>query len=349
MRNAIRTVVVIGLAFGLLAVFLRDANFGQVWSAVASARKDFLALSLVVTALTFVIRAERWQYLLAPLGPTRFRTCFRTTVIGFAASAVLPARAGEVIRPYLLARQEGLKAPAAFATILVERILDLVAVLLLLLSFLLWFDPGVEARDSRVFGAIRFGSLVMAPIAITTLAVMFFMAGHPERLHAWLLKAEAVLPAKAASAIARLARTFAEGFAVVRSPQRLVAAMAWSIVLWISVATGIWAVAIAFGIDMPFTGGWLMLAPLVVGVAVPTPGSVGGFHEAFRLGATSFFGADNDIAVGAAIVLHAISVGPVTLAGLLFIIQDGLKLGGMMKLSTADQVDGQSNLERSDK
>jgi uncharacterized protein (TIRG00374 family) len=331
LRNVIRTVVVIGLAVGLLAVFLREADFGKVWSAVVSARADFLVLSLALTALTFLIRAERWQYLLSPLGPTRFMTCFRTTVIGFAASAVLPARAGEVIRPYLLARQEGLKATATFATILVERILDLVAVLLLLLAFLLFFDPGVESRDSRVFGAIRFGSLIMAPIALATLAVMFCMAGHPERLHGWLLKAEAVLPARIASALARLARTFAEGFAAVRSPQRLIAATGWSIVLWMSIAGGIWAVAVAFGISMPFTGGWLMLAPLVVGVAVPTPGGVGGFHEAFRVGATSFFGADNDVAVGAAIVLHAISVIPVTLAGLLFIIQDGLKLGGIAR------------------
>jgi uncharacterized protein (TIRG00374 family) len=278
LRNVIRTVVVIGLAVGLLAVFLREADFGKVWSAVVSARADFLVLSLALTALTFLIRAERWQYLLSPLGPTRFMTCFRTTVIGFAASAVLPARAGEVIRPYLLARQEGLKATATFATILVERILDLVAVLLLLLAFLLFFDPGVESRDSRVFGAIRFGSLIMAPIALVTLAVMFFMAGHPERLHGWLLKAEAVLPARIVAALARLARTFAEGFAAVRSPQRLIAATGWSIVLWMSIAGGIWAVAVAFGISMPFTGGWLMLAPLVVGVAVPTPGGVGGFH-----------------------------------------------------------------------
>ena len=122
---------------------------------------------------------------------------------------------------------------------------------------------------------------------------------------------------------------FAEGFAVVRRPERLVAALAWSIVLWITIGGGIWAVSAAFGIAMTFTGSWLMLAPLVVGVAVPTPGGVGGFHEAYRIGATSFFGADNDTAVGAAIVLHAISVGPVALAGLLFIVQDGLKLGGI--------------------
>jgi uncharacterized protein (TIRG00374 family) len=331
LRNVIRTVVVIGLAVGLLAVFLRNADLDRVWSAVRSARADFLALSLFATALTFVIRAERWQYLLGPLGPTRFSTVFRTTVIGFAASAVLPARAGEVIRPYLLARREGLRATSAFATILVERILDLVAVLLLLAAFLLWFDPGVEARDSVFFSAIRYGGLVMTPVAVAALLVMFFIAGHPDTLHAWLLRAEAVLPRRMATAIATLAQTFAEGFAVVRRPERLAAAMAWSIVLWIAIAAGIWAASIAFGIPVPFTGSWLMLAPLVVGVAVPTPGAVGGFHEAYRLSATSFFGADNNTAVGAAIVLHAISVGPVTLAGLWFILQDGLKLGGMAR------------------
>lgn len=331
MRNVIRTVVVIALAIGLLAVFLRNADLSQVWASVTKARTDLLLLSLALTCGTFVVRAERWQYLLGPLGKTRFSTVFRATVIGFAASAVLPARAGEVIRPYLLARRERLSATAAFATIIVERILDLVAVLLLMAVFLIWFDPGMEARDSKAFQAVRFGGLMMAPVAVGTLAVMFFMAGHPERLHAWVLKAEAILPARIAAMIARFAQTFAEGFAVVRSPGRLAAAIAWSIVLWVAIASGIWAVSIAFGIAMPFTGAWLMLGPLVVGVAVPTPGGVGGFHEAYRFGATAFFGADNNSAVGAAIVLHAISVGPVIIAGLLFIVQDGLKLGGMAR------------------
>ena len=331
MRNVIRTVVVIALAVGLLAIFLRNADLGRVWQSVKAARADFLLLAVLLTCATFVIRAERWQYLLSPLGTTRFWTVFRATVIGFAASAVLPARAGEVIRPYFLARKEGLSATAAFATIIVERILDLVAVLLLMAAFLIWFDPGLAARDSNAFEAVRFGGLVMTPVAIGMLVVMFLMAGHPERLHAWVLKAEAVLPGRVAALIARFAQTFAEGFAVVRSPGRLVAALAWSIVLWIAIASGIWAVSVAFGVDLPFTGAWLMLAPLVVGVAVPTPGGVGGFHEAYRFGATSFFGADNDIAVGAAIVLHAISVGPVIVAGLIFIVQDGLKLGGMAR------------------
>jgi len=331
LRNIIRTVIVIGLAVGLVFLFLRNADLSLVWQSVKAARKDFLVLALGTTALGFVIRAERWKYLLEPIGHARFRTALRTTVIGFGASAVLPARAGEVIRPYLLAREEGLSATAAFATIIVERILDLVAVLSLLALFLIAFDPGVASRDSAVFNAIKYGSLVMAPVAIAALLVMFFMAGHPDTLHRWLLKAEAVLPARIAAAIARLAKTFAEGFGVVRKPVRLIAAVAWSIVLWISIAAGIWAVSVAFGVAMPFTGAWLMLGPLVVGVAVPTPGGVGGFHEAYRVGATAFFGADNNTAVGAAIVLHAISMFPVALVALVFIVQDGVKIGSITK------------------
>lgn len=334
LRTVLRTLVITVLAVGLIAVFLRNADYAHVWMAMKAARIDFLIGSVLLTVISFVVRAERWQYLLAPLGATRFRNVFRTTVIGFAASAVLPARAGEVLRPYLLARQEGLSATATFATIIVERVLDLASVLLLLACYLLWFDPGMETRDSGVFQAIRFGGLVMAPVAVGTLVLMFFMAGHPERLHEWLLSAERVLPARVAAFIAKLARTFAEGFAVVRNPVRLVAALGWSIVLWMVIGATTWAVALAFHIDMPFTGGWLMSAPLVVGVAVPTPGGVGGFHEAFRIGATAFFGADNDTAVGAAIVLHAVSIGPVVLLGLLYTLQDGLKIGGLREMTT---------------
>ena len=75
------------------------------------------------------------------------------------------------------------------------------------------------------------------------------------------------------------------------------------------------------------------MALLVVGVAVPTPGAVGGFHEFYQIGATSFFGAPNDRAVGAAIVLHAISFVPVTVLGIVFMAQEGLSLGRMRGLA----------------
>ena len=72
---------------------------------------------------------------------------------------------------------------------------------------------------------------------------------------------------------------------------------------------------------------------LVIGVAVPTPGAIGGFHEAYRVGATMFFGAPDNTAVGAAIVAHLISVGPSLVLGLFFAAQVGLNVAGMRRLA----------------
>ena len=328
-----RTVIAVLLAVGLVAVFLRNADLSRVWQAMRTARPELLAAAVGLTLITYVIRTERWQYLLEPLGKTRFKVAFRATVIGFAASSVLPARAGEVLRPYLLARREGLSATATFATIIVERILDLVAVLILLATYLIAFDPGMAARDSALFSAIRLGGLIMAPVAVLALIVMFVLAGRPDWLHAGLESAERILPGRLSSLLGRITWMFSEGFGVLRRPERLLASMGWTLVLWVVICMETWVVAMAFGIDMPFAGSWLMLALLVVGIAVPTPGGVGGFHEAFRLGATAFFGADNDAAVGAAILLHASSFVPVTILGFWYATQEGLNMKGITDMT----------------
>src|SRR6187401_889201 len=114
MKKSVRTLVIVALSVALLWLFLRGAHLDEVWGEIKQADGWWIALSILTTVGNMVIRAVRWQYLLAPIGRARFRPAFRTTMIGFAASTVLPARAGEIIRPYLLARQEGLSAPATF-------------------------------------------------------------------------------------------------------------------------------------------------------------------------------------------------------------------------------------------
>ena len=126
MRRRVRAVLIFLLTAGLLAFSLHNADLGGVLAETRRAEPVPLLLALAATFATYALRAWRWQSLLAPIGPTHFSVAFRTTVIGFAASFLLPARAGEVIRPYLLARRERLSATAAFATIMLERLLDLV-------------------------------------------------------------------------------------------------------------------------------------------------------------------------------------------------------------------------------
>jgi uncharacterized membrane protein YbhN (UPF0104 family) len=173
--------------------------------------------------------------------------------------------------------------------------------------------------------------------ALVALVVLFFLAKDPARLGQTLTRVGQVLPSSFAALLGRIAEKFATGLGAIRRPGRLVVALLWSLPLWLTIVLGIWAAAVAFRLQIPFTGTFLLTALLVIGVAVPTPGAVGGFHEMFRVGATMFFGASNTSAVGAAIVLHLISIVPSLLLGLFFAAQEGLSVAGMRQL--ADQAE----------
>ena len=112
------------------------------------------------------------------------------------------------------------------------------------------------------------------------------------------LSIERVLPARLAHAVARFVETFAQGLAVMRQPRRMLIALALSVPLWLAIASGIWLTSQAFHITFPFQASFLVMTLLVVGVAVPTPGAVGGFHLAYQIAAEVFFGAPADRAVG---------------------------------------------------
>jgi len=330
----LRTVFVSLLALVLVAWFLRHANLADVWTQVRQARVDLLLLSLLFVIATYWARAIRWHYLLAPVGLARFRTIFRTTIIGFAALAILPARVGDVLRPYLLARREGLATTATFATVIMERVLDLIAVLALLAVYV-WGFTGDSPLPARVLNPVKASATAGAVLSAALFVVMWVLATHPERIGRLAATASRVLPGRLSQRVGKLASTFSGGFAAARNPRALMLAVLWSFPLWLAIAAEAWAVTIAFGIDMPFAGTFLLQALLVIGVAVPTPGGVGSYHEAYRIGVTTFFGAPNDRAVAAAIATHAISFVPVVLLGAIYMVQDGLSVSGLKDMAGA--------------
>ncbi len=249
MRPWLRNVALLGLTVVLVAVFLRNADLSRVWDVMRTANPALVGVGVVCVFLSYVLRAVRWQVMLAPLGPTRFSVALRATTIGFAASFILPARAGEVLRPWLLARREGLDASAVFATIIVERMLDLVTVLTLLAVFLLAFDPGLSALDAAAFATVRAGGFAAAGAAVVGLGVLFMFASRPALLGRTVAMATAWLPAKLRITVAGMAAAFAGGLAVVREPSHLARALAWSFVLWLLIAAQTWIVSVALGVE----------------------------------------------------------------------------------------------------
>ncbi|HEY6360783.1 MAG TPA: lysylphosphatidylglycerol synthase transmembrane domain-containing protein, partial [Vicinamibacterales bacterium] len=171
----IRTAVVSLLAIALLAWFFSRANPGDVWAQVSRARPELVIAATALVGVTFWMRTVRWQYLLAPIGRTRFRTAFRTTVIGFAALSLLPARAGDLLRPYLLARQEGLSTPATFATVVMERVIDFITVLILMAAYV-WGFADETTLAPALRRPIEVSSALAALAALVMMGVMWVLA-----------------------------------------------------------------------------------------------------------------------------------------------------------------------------
>src|ERR1700730_3099527 len=215
MRSHLRTVIVLALAAALIGVFLYNADLRRVLADIIHARPEWLAFSLATMVVNLSIRSLRWQYLLEPLGPTTFGSAFKATAVGFAASSLLPARAGEVIRPYFLARHERMSATGAFATIILERLLDLVTVLVLLAAFVFIFGQGVAAGNPTLFAAVKWAGALATVVSLAALVMLFMLAGNPERLARAMRRFERAAPSAFAGLMSRIVQKFARGLGTI--------------------------------------------------------------------------------------------------------------------------------------
>jgi uncharacterized protein (TIRG00374 family) len=330
----IRTALVTLLAVGLFVWFLSRTDLSAVAAEVSRARLDLIAWAMMLTLVMPVVRAIRWRYLLDPVGPTRFVPVLKATVLGFAALALLPARAGDVIRPYMVARSEGLRVASVLATVVMERALDVIAVLALLAAHV-WVFDGRRSIPDHLVRPLQVSGAVSGAAVVVLMAVMWTLATHPERIGRLVHGLGRFLPTRMAGNLGRLAQTFSEGFAIAREPRDMAIALAWSVPLWVSIALQAWLVTRAFGVMLPVSASFLVQAFLVLGVAVPTPGGVGSFHEAYRIAMTTFFHTPNDVAVSAALVLHAVSMLTSIVPGLGVMAWDGIGVGGLGRLAGA--------------
>lgn len=323
-RQALRLALGAVVAALLLAFFFRGLDWATLRNAFREAEPWHLAAVAGLTVVMYACRSWRWGYLLAPLTRARFADLFSATAVGFMSGLVIP-RAGEVVRPYLIGRRQGVRATAAFASIILERLIDLSVVLLLFGLYLYVLPlPAQQTRGPLLHGLKVAGALAgLGALGGLGVLVAFQVAG--ERALRPVDRALGLLPARPAQALSQMLRHFTQGLAVLRAPVgHLLALFAQSLLVWLLIAFSLWVNNLAFGIRLPFHSTFLMLAFLTVGVAVPTPGMVGGFHEFYLLALTQAFGIDKETAAAAGIAAHALTNLPVLLMGLTLLPREGL-------------------------
>jgi glycosyltransferase 2 family protein len=311
--RAFKVLVSLALAGGLVLLLLRQVNPAEVGRRIAAASGPWLWASAALAVLTYVLRAWRWIWILRPAGRVGFGPSFYATAVGFAGN-FLPARAGEIIRPAILSRDTGLPFSTLLASILIERLFDAASV---------FFFLGLAMLDrpwARVPGAsgapVAIGVLPL--VALAGILVVSYLAIFQRRvlervfdglLH--LFPSRFRVPARAA------ASAFLDGFGLVKKLSSIewIAVMGSSLFMWFVINLQIGCVVNAFALDLPLSATYVLTFAAVLGLAVPTPAGIGGYHAAVA-GALMRFGVSADAALGAATVSHAVSFVPISLIGL---------------------------------
>ncbi len=330
------------VAIALLYLFFRGLAWRDLAIAFREAQPLLLLGVIASTIVVYVIRAWRWGYLLAPLARPRFKDLFAITMIGFGSGLVLP-RAGEILRPYLIGRQYRVPAVAAFASIILERLFDLVTVLLLFALYLYVLPLPAEQTQGPLLALLKKIGALGAAGTFVVLALLWLLHVHAERVLPLIEWSVGWLPIRISQMLVRAVHSFTDGLAVLRAPaSHLLMLFGQSLLLWLGIALTFYFNHLAFGLHLPFHANFFLIGFLTVGVAIPTPGMVGGFHEFYLLALTQGFGVARGTAAAAGIAAHALSNLPVLVLGLVFLGRYGLSFGRMAALEHEQDAPPQS-------
>ena len=238
-------------------------------------------------------------------------------MIGYMVNNVLPLRAGELVRVYVVARRWGGHFWTAAATLIVERVLDSLCIVLILgvLIFLVPVPPIVE-----------WAAIIMLAIDVVGISVLVAIAAAPARCRRVLEALSHRWPGLQARLLTGF-ETFLHGLDGIRSRSHALPLLAWTVVIWLIPAAAAWTSLRAVNLHLPWLAGWVVLAFVGLGVSIPSaPGYVGVFHAAAAL-ATGIFGVSKTDGVGYGIVFHACQFITVTVLGWIYLVREQMTLG----------------------
>jgi len=327
-KKAVRIGVSLALMVVLLAVFLWNVDFAEVGRSLAGADLQMLVTASLVALLAYWLRALRWQFILLPVGRVRHSSVLLTTAVGYAALSLLPARMGDLIRPLILARREKIPASASLASILTERVFDLWSVVFFFLVFIIW-PPRMPELDEQARNSLEILSLSGYVAGAGLLIGTFILLGlfrYQERFVELLTRPVGWIKLSWRKPATNFFNHFLDGLRVLQRPQDLLITTVASLIMWWVICWQVRFTLLAFDVDLPLRAAYLIVTMAVIGLAVPTPGGVGGFHKATQVGMTLFFGIGLNEATGIAIAYHAICFVPITIIGLLCLPLLGINL-----------------------
>ncbi|HVM18210.1 MAG TPA: lysylphosphatidylglycerol synthase transmembrane domain-containing protein [Gaiellaceae bacterium] len=307
-----RALVAVGAAVTLVlaGLALRTLDLGEVAGAIAAMRPVWLLPSLALLAVAVAIRVVRWRVLFVPATRPPLGDVAHALLVGLFFNCVLPLRAGEAARILVLNRRAGTSRSQILGTVAVERIYDVVALLLLLLVALPWLPDVTWLRTAAWLGG---AAGLAAAVAVVALALD---ARRATRVVLWPL---ALLPFVTAERRELAAENLAAGLAGFRDARAALSGFALTVASWLVFALSFWMLTFGFELDLGPGAGLLTLVATGLGMAVPSGPAALGVFEAAVVVALAPFGVPAEQAVSYGLVLHAVNLVPYLACGVLLL------------------------------
>ena len=285
---------------------------------------------VLASILGFAFRAFRWGYILEPVKKIRFMSLFSSVMISFMANNVLPVRLGEFVRAYSIAKMENISKSSAFATVVVERILDVFFVLFLFLLLIFLFPFALSFPEDLVIKTYYF--LIFSLIGLFAL---IFMVWKKEIVLNIVEKVVSRFPEKIADRVHRIVDSFIKGLDFFRNTHHFIPIIIITILMWFFYIGSYYFAFMAFGffdnnLQTFMLAGLVILVMGSVGVMIPSaPGAIGTFHYFCGLGLLLVGIADKNQQIAYAFFVHGVNYIGVTAVGLWFFIKENLRFSEM--------------------
>ncbi|MFP6605031.1 MAG: lysylphosphatidylglycerol synthase transmembrane domain-containing protein [Myxococcota bacterium] len=320
------------LGLGITVVAFGFAIRGIPVTDVVDAMRDanlwvLLGLSLPAYAASVVFRGLRWRHLTNPIAPVSRSLLCRGVAIGFMVNNLVPLRIGEVARAWYVGRESGVSASALFGTVVLERVIDVVAVVLIALGALSLVGAG-SAENSF----LSRGAILLLPVGLIPLVGLVLLRTAPDftmRLLLWFLKP---FPSRFSALAERILRNFADGLGALSGGSHLFWIAFHSVLIWIVLSMiPMLAGLLAFGIDVGSLSemvivSYIALGAVGVAVAIPSaPGFFGTYQLAFKT-VLEQFGVDSATALALGLVVWFVFWAALTLAGFIVMRTGGARL-----------------------
>ena len=299
----------------------------------------WLLLSLVPVAGAYYVRALRWAVFLKPLKPQpSLRNLLSATVIGFTA-VTLFGRAGELVRPYLIAKKEQVSFPSQLTAWLLERVLDLLMVFLFFAFGLMRIASTGVHVGPRIAWALAAGGRVVVVSCFGLLALLFAMRHFAEPLRRLLTRAIRFLPERHFARLERVLESCVQGVEATRSDAALLAIFLYSALEWMLIAAVYWCLARSFAAVLHFTlvDVIIFLGFVSFGAAVQIPGIGGGLQVVAVVVLTELFRVRLEPATSFAILLWIISFVVIVPVGLVATVKEGLDWRSLRRMGRNGQ------------